>query len=72
MSTFAPDGVSVLDGKYTVVGLDDGTGLRALRWGDEWRNLVGDNLVFALAWELHEARELIVQLQAGIEAEENW
>lgn len=48
--------VDVAEGKYSV--LYDGKGsLSALRYGEPWqRNLVGDNLVYALASELHELR----------------
>jgi len=57
----APDAwrVPVNDGKYTVVF--DGKGhLSALRYGEPWgRDLVGDNLVYWLAVELREARELL-------------
>ena len=33
--------------------------LKALRYGKEWRDLCGDNLVYYLALELQEAREKI-------------
>lgn len=48
--------VDVAEGKYSV--LHDGEGkMTALRYGEPWgRSLVGDNLVFWLAVELHEAR----------------
>lgn len=48
--------IDVADGKYTVVGIEDGH-LRALRHGESWRDLVGDGMVLALAQELQEARE---------------
>lgn len=48
--------IDVADGKYTVLGIEDGH-LRALRHGEEWRSLTGDNLIFALAVELQEARD---------------
>lgn len=48
--------IDVADGKYAVVGIEDGH-LRALRHGEEWRSLTGDNLILALAQELQEARE---------------
>lgn len=50
--------ISVADGKYTVI-IDDVTGrITAARHGEKWdRNLVGDNLVYSLAVELHEARK---------------
>lgn len=48
--------VSVADRKYTVVQYADGR-VCALRNGNSWRDCVGDNLVLALAQELHDARE---------------
>jgi hypothetical protein len=53
--------VNVADGKYAVVIPDTG-GLHALRHGEPWRDLAGDNLVFYLAVELHEARKQITDL----------
>jgi multidrug resistance efflux pump len=47
--------VSVADGKYTVVQPAKG-GVYAERYGDRWRELVGDGLVLSLAQELDEAR----------------
>lgn len=41
----------VADGKYTVVH-DNGANLRALRYGQPWRDLVGDGLVLAMAQEI--------------------
>ena len=51
----------VLDnGKYTVVNaLNEGGGFKALRYGEEWRNLVGDGLVLAM---FHEIERLIEEL----------
>lgn len=47
--------VSVYDGKYTVVwgGKEP---LRALRYGEEWRDCCGDGLILALAQEVEELR----------------
>ena len=42
------------DGKYTVVYYDNGK-LVALRFGEVWRDLTGDKMVF---WMLHEANQL--------------
>lgn len=47
--------ISVNDGKYTVV-VDEGK-LSALRYGESWQDLTGNNLVYWLAVELAEARE---------------
>jgi hypothetical protein len=57
--------VEVNDGKYTVVIHDNGR-LEALRHGESWRWLTGDNLVFCLAAELYEAREKIIRLEGEI------
>lgn len=43
-------------GKYTIIH-DNGCGLKALRYGEEWRNLVGDNLVLAMTNEIERLRE---------------
>lgn len=48
--------VSVEDGKYTVVMQSDG-GLRALRYGEPWRDLTGDKFIYCLATELRDARQ---------------
>jgi len=53
--------VHVADGKYTVV-LGDNK-FRALRYGEEWRDCCGDNLIFYLATELDEARKEVIELQ---------
>lgn len=47
--------VDVDGGKYTVVQEPDGR-LHALRYGQPWRDCVGDNLIFNLAFELDAAR----------------
>jgi hypothetical protein len=54
------DKISVNDGKYTVV-IAEGK-LSALRYGEPWRDLTGDNLVYWLAVELQSARETIGEL----------
>lgn len=47
--------VTVAGGKYTVI--QDSTGrLKALRYGEEWRDCCGDNLIYNLAYELQELR----------------
>jgi NTP pyrophosphatase (non-canonical NTP hydrolase) len=47
--------VTTDDGKYTVIQGADGR-LRALRNGEEWRNLTGDGLILTLAHDLDSAR----------------
>ena len=51
--------VKVDDDKYTVflpTEPQDHRNFRALRYGEEWRDLTGDNLIYNLAYELNEAR----------------
>jgi len=50
--------VSVNSDKYRVV-LDDKTGFKCYRYGEEWKDIVGDNLIYWLAAELQEARDRI-------------
>lgn len=54
--------IDVAAGKYTVVH-EHGTGLRALRHGEPWRDLSGDGLVLALAQEIEALQEQVQQLQ---------
>lgn len=57
--------IDLYDGKYTIINdLENGGGLKALRYGEEWRNLAGDNLILALFQELEEAKENIKMWQA--------
>lgn len=44
--------VSVNDGKYTLIAYKDG-GLEAFRYGEKWRDLTGDGLVFQLGCALN-------------------
>lgn len=50
--------VDVGDGKYAVVLHDNGA-MEALRYGEPWRDLTGDKLVYCLASELQEARDAL-------------
>lgn len=47
--------ITVEGGKYTLVM--DPTGLRALRYGEDWRDLAGDGFVMALGHEILALRE---------------
>lgn len=49
--------VTVADGKYTVLQDEFGR-LSALRYGEQWRNCVGDGLVLALAQEVRKLEDL--------------
>jgi hypothetical protein len=61
--------VTVYNGKYTVVQDHKGV-LRALRYGEEWRDCCGDGLILALAKEVDELRKL-VKLARDIYIDEN-
>lgn len=58
--------VSVNEGKYTVVFHENGK-LEALRHGEPWQNLTGDNLVYWLAVDLQEAHEEIIRLETKVD-----
>ena len=45
--------VTVCDGKYTVIQESTGR-LKALRYGEEWRDCCGDSLIMALAQRVDE------------------
>ena len=59
--------ISICDGKYTVIQAPTGT-TRVLRYGEEWRDVTGDNVIGGLAWELQEARERIKRLEEAGDA----
>ena len=48
--------IDVCNGKYTVI-VGYGGELSCLRYGEEWRDCVGDNLIYNLAVELSGMRE---------------
>lgn len=52
------ENVTVADGKYTVcIGVGAHAGhLKALRYGEEWQDLTGNNLVYYLAAEVRDLR----------------
>jgi hypothetical protein len=47
--------VVIEDGKYAVSGIETGR-LEALRYGEPWRELVGDKLVLGLVQEIQRLR----------------
>jgi len=57
--------VTVCDGKYTVIQDDQGR-VKALRYGEDWRDLTGDGLVLALVQEIDELRN---ELQKSVVSE---
>ena len=59
--------ISICDGKYTVIQAPTGT-TRVLRYGEDWRDVTGDNVIGGLAWELQEARDRIKRLEEAGDA----
>ena len=57
--------VSLSDGKYTVIQNADGA-LKALRYGEEWQDLTGNNLVLALAHEVDRLRDGLKILKVAV------
>lgn len=53
------------DGKYTIRIHQDGK-LECLRYGEPWRDLVGDKMVLAMAQEIQRLRVLADLKQANI------
>jgi hypothetical protein len=49
--------IKLMDGKYTYI-LNEATGEQtALRHGEEWRDLSGDNLILAMAYYIKDLEE---------------
>jgi hypothetical protein len=57
--------ITVADGKYTLIL--EPSNLRALRYGEPWRSLIGDGFVMALGYEIEDLREIIRDLTQAIE-----
>ena len=57
--------VSICDGKYTVIQEPTGE-TRVLRYGEEWRDVTGDNVIGGLAWELQESRKRIKLMKESL------
>lgn len=53
------------DGKYTYILHDDGT-QEVLRYGEPWRKLIGDNLVYWMGVEVHNLRTENASLRAEV------
>lgn len=61
--TKAPTHIVVADGKYTLVM--DPSNLHALRYGEPWRDLVGDGFVMALGHEIEDLRAALAAHEAA-------
>jgi hypothetical protein len=60
--------LKLCDGKYTVVNeLNSGGGFYALRYGEKWRTLAGDNLVYAMFQEIEDLRDNLKTAKESLE-----
>lgn len=55
------------DGKYTVTFDEQSGALKALRYGDEWRDLSGDKLVYCMLAAHADAQAEIARLRGALE-----
>jgi hypothetical protein len=52
-------------GKYTVINeLNEGGKFKALRYGEEWRSLAGDNLVLAMFYRIESLTERLSKAES--------
>lgn len=59
--------LTVGEGKYTFI-FEENTGkFRCLRYGKEWRDLVGDGAVLALVQELHDLKQNVENSRVSME-----
>ena len=64
MNSTDPLRVTTLDSKYTVILSREGH-LRALRYGQEWRDCVGDGLILTLAQDIETLTERLKDAQGA-------
>ena len=54
-------------GKYTIVyGETDSYPVKCLRYGEEWRDLLGDNLIYWLCSRIEELEEKINHVSSNL------
>ena len=56
--------VTVAEGKYTLIH-ENGQRFRALRYGEEWRDLTGDGMVLALVQHIEDLQSELEALKSG-------
>lgn len=52
--------IELAEGKYTYI--NDNGNQRALRYGEEWRDLTGDNLIYYMGVEIQQLKLSVEQL----------
>lgn len=57
--------LDLYDGKYTYILYEDGRQV-CLRYGEEWRDLCGDNLIRAMAHEIESLKEIVTLSPAKV------
>jgi len=55
--------ISLDNGKYEVVLSENGSSFEAFRYGELWRDLVGDNLIYYMFLKIVEQEEEIRRLR---------
>lgn len=58
--------ITVGDGKYTLVH-NNGAHFHCLRYGEVWRDLVGDGMVLALVQRIEELEEQVAELKQDLQ-----
>ncbi len=59
--------INVGDGNYTVIQENNPWIFKALRHGEEWRDLTGDNLILALCYRIEDMQKVINQCKNTFE-----
>ncbi len=58
------ESIKLDNGKYEVILNDKPWKFEALRYGETWRSLTGDNLVLAMFYRIQELEEEITELKS--------
>jgi hypothetical protein len=59
--------INVCNGQYTIIQNNNPWEFKALRNGEEWRDLTGDNLILALCYRIEDMQKLINQCKDTFE-----
>jgi hypothetical protein len=59
--------IELLDGKYTMIYDPNKCELKTLRYGEPWREHIGDNLIYCLVQALLDERKKNVDLKLNLE-----
>lgn len=57
---------SICDGKYTIIQESSGR-TKVLRYGEEWRDVTGDNVIGGAAHEIERLRKEVDRLKSALE-----